>query len=66
MAYVKIITKAPEDVYGNDKWFLLFNNPTECWQVKPENHQEAAFIHWSLLTDYERDLVRLEWLLEEK
>ena len=65
MAHVKLITKAPEDVYGCDKWYLLFNNPTEVWEVKPDNHLDALFVHWSLLTEHERDLVRLEWLLEE-
>ena len=69
MAYVKIITKAPEDVYGDDAWFMLFNqNPTECWRINPdrlEHHNDAVFIHWSLLTDSEREAIRWEWLLEE-
>lgn len=65
MAYIKIITKAPEDVYGDNVWFMFFNNPTECWRINPLNHKDGIFVHWSLLTDYERDMIRWEWLLEE-
>lgn len=63
---MKIVTKLPEDIYGEDEWATIINN--DVWIVGPQHlpHlNEAAFIHWSLLTDEERDRVRFEWLMLE-
>ena len=63
----KIVTKLPEDVYGEDKWALIVNDD-DAWIITPQNlpHlNEAAFVHWSILTDEERDKIRFEWIMEE-
>jgi len=66
----KLVTKLPEDIYGDDKWAILFGDydSAEAWMVSGDNLprlNEAVFVHWSLLTDRERDSIRFEWLMEE-
>ncbi len=64
MAYIKIITKAPEDVYGKDIWFIFAgDSPWKCPGSRLHNHQDGVFVDWSLLTDKEREACWTEFLV---
>ena len=69
---MKIITRAPEDVYGADRWFILQTNTddvsgfssVEAFYCAPHNiplDLRTAYVHWSLLSDEERDAVWRAW-----
>lgn len=67
---MKIITKAPKDVYGADRWFVIQTDESDtCGNIEafykaPYNvplDLRTAYVHWSILTDEERDAVWRAW-----